>query len=406
MKRFYLSGQRTFGNRGCEAIVRSTVDLLHAQFGEIEVLVPSVDIAADRGQWPQASERGVRFVSAYVPSQARYWVHMQRLPLPVLKRARWPFPMPRWLRKDLSSVDAVLAVGGDNYSLDYRIPSPVMALDRFAMDMGKPVMLWGASVGPFEREPAFVSPIRRHLARMDCLAVRESVSHRYLTDTLGLANVILMADPAFTLQAEPVDHSAFWPSGGTGVLGINVSPLIERYRYPGGDLRTEVADFIRHAVTGLGFGVLLIPHVNPLRGEVTGGDVAYMECLLAQVADLGSAVTMMPSTFNAAQCKHVIGHVRLFMGARTHATIAALSSGVPTISIAYSVKARGINRDVFGSEDMVLETSEVSAASLRTSLDWLLREEHTLRAQLAGRVDQIQQETRIATSCLAAVLAR
>ena len=35
MKRFYLSGQRTFDNRGCEAIVRSTVDLLTEQFGEV-----------------------------------------------------------------------------------------------------------------------------------------------------------------------------------------------------------------------------------------------------------------------------------------------------------------------------------------------------------------------------------
>jgi colanic acid/amylovoran biosynthesis protein len=406
VKRFYLSGQRTFGNRGCEAIVRSTVDLLRAQFGEIEVLVPSVDIPADRAQWPQAPTLGVRFVRAYAPPQARYWVHLQRLPLPALKRARWPFPMPRWLRKDLSGVDAVLAVGGDNYSLDYRIPSPVMALDRYAMDMGKPVMLWGASVGPFEREPAFVAPIRRHLARMDCVAARESASHHYLTDTLGLANVIQMADPAFVLQAEAVDRSPFWPSGEAGVLGINVSPLIERYRYPGGDLRAEIADFIRHAVKDLGFGVLLVPHVNPLRGDGDGGDVAYMEDLLAQVADLGSAVTMMPSTFNAAQCKHVIGRVRFFMGARTHATIAALSSGVPTISIAYSVKARGINRDVFGSEDMVLQTPEVSAASLRTSLDWLLREEQTLRSQLAARVVQVQQAARIATSHLATVLAR
>lgn len=400
MKRFYLSGQRTFGNRGCEAIVRSTVGLLREQFGEVEVLVPSVDIASDSAQWPDAAEHGVRFVPAYLPSQGRYWVQLQRLPVPFLKRAGWPFAMPRWLARDLASVDAVLAVGGDNYSLDYRIPSPIMALDRFAMDMGKPVVLWGGSVGPFEREPAFVAPMQKHLSRMHYVAARESVSHDYLTEKLGLDNVIRMADPAFTLVPQAVELAPFWPTGNGYVLGLNVSQLIERYRRPDQDLRSEVAEFIRHVVTEHGMGVLLVPHVNPLKGDPQGGDASYMAALHDRVADLGSAVTMMPQSFNAAQIKYVISHLRLFIGARTHATIAALSSGVPTVSIAYSVKARGINRDLFGHEAMVLQTPDVSAASLRQSLGWLLQEEVALREQLAVRVRDLQQAARAAAARL------
>lgn len=405
MKRFYLSGQRTFGNRGCEAIVRSTVGLLAGQFGKVEVLVPSVDIASDRAQWPDAEASGVRFVPAYLPTQARYWVQLQRLPVPLLKRAGWPFPMPNWLRRDLSGVDAVLAVGGDNYSLDYRIPSPIMALDHFAMDLGKPVVLWGGSVGPFEREPALVGPMRRHLSRMRYVAARESVSHAYLTDTLGLGNVIRMADPAFTLVAEPVDVKPFWPRHLTGVLGLNVSQLIERYRRPDQDIRGAVAELIRHAVADHGLGVLLVPHVNALAGDNRGGDAEYMAALLEQLGDLGDAVTMMPSTFNAAQSKYVIGQLRCFIGARTHATIAALSSGVPTVSIAYSVKARGINRDLFGNEDMVLPTPDVSAATLRAALAWLLREEDALRGVLSTRVGELQAVARTAVARLADVVA-
>ncbi len=41
----------------------------------------------------------------------------------------------------------------------------------------------------------------------------------------------------------------------------------------------------------------------------------------------------------------------IFRGARTHATIAAYSTCVPTLVVGYSVKARGIARDIFGSED-------------------------------------------------------
>lgn len=385
--------------------MRSTVGLLRAQFGEVEVLVPSVDIERDRAQWPEAAGQGVRFVRAYLPRAAGYWVHLQRLPLPILKRAGWPFPMPSWLKQQIAGVDAVLAVGGDNYSLDYRIPSPIMGLDKLAMDLGKPVILWGASVGPFDKEPGFIPSVKAHLSRMDFVAVRESASYRYLTEKLGLDNVVQMADPAFMLDREAVDYARFWPQAPNGVLGVNISSLIERYARPGQDIRTEVARFIERAVRQYGLGVLLVPHVHPLQGEHPGGDGNYMADLLGRVRDLGSSVTMMPHELNAAQIKYVISQLRFFIGARTHSTIAALSSGIPTVSIAYSVKARGINRDLFGNERAVLPTTEVTADSLQQSLDWLLREERSLQETLARRIPQLQDEAKQAAARVSAALA-
>lgn len=405
MKRFYLTGQRTFGNRGCEAIVRSTVGLLRERFRDIEVLVPSSNVVRDRTQWPDAAEHGVRFVEAYSPRHAAYWVNLQRLPLPALKRAGWPFPMPGWLKRQMSQADAVLAIGGDNYSLDYRIPSPLIGMDKLAMDLDIPVVLWGASVGPFDREPDFAGAVAEHLARMRLVAVRESVSRDYLVEKLGLDNVVRMADPAFTLQKQAVDLQPFWPEGANGVLGVNVSSLIERYKREGQNLRGEVAGFLRRAVRKHGMGVLLVPHVGSLRADDPAGDATYMAALLEHCRDLGDCVRMMPNDLNAAQIKHVIGSLRFFIGARTHATIAALSSGVPTVSIAYSVKARGINRDLFGNEDAVLHTNEVSETTLQQRLDWLLREEQSLRVMLAARIPALQRAARDAAAMVANVVA-
>ena len=53
----------------------------------------------------------------------------------------------------------------------------------------------------------------------------------------------------------------------------------------------------------------------------------------------------------APQLKYIISKCRFFIGARTHATIAAYSTGVPTLVVGYSVKARGIARDLFGTEE-------------------------------------------------------
>ena len=65
------------------------------------MLVPSRHIERDRAQWPEAAEAGVTFVRAYLPRYAHYWVNLQRLPLPFLKRMGWPFPMPGWLKDGL-----------------------------------------------------------------------------------------------------------------------------------------------------------------------------------------------------------------------------------------------------------------------------------------------------------------
>jgi len=398
MKTIYLTGQRTFSNRGCEAIVRSTVAAIRKVSPTMNFLVPSDDIERDVAQWPDASKHGVEFVKAYMAPYTRPWVHAQRLPISWLKRIGWPFPFPYWFREQISSVDLVLSVGGDNYSLDYRLPSPLMGLDGLAVKIGKPTVLWGASVGPFEKEPAFVPAIQDHLSRFDLIGVRETVSYEYLTSVLGLSNVMQMVDPAFALERERVDPAPFWPTAlPNGVLGLNISPLIERYKSKEQDLREEVIAFIRCIVEKYGLNVLLIPHVVPLDGTARNNDTRYMETIFKAVSDQGGAVSMSPSYLNAPQTKDVISKLRCFIGARTHSTIAALSTGVPAISISYSVKARGINRDLFGHEDLVLPTHSLSTQSLEAGVQYLLDHESMLRQTLEKRMLEYRKTLSVAS---------
>ncbi|MDP4120717.1 MAG: polysaccharide pyruvyl transferase family protein, partial [Bacillota bacterium] len=71
-------------------------------------------------------------------------------------------------------------------------------------------------------------------------------------------------------------------------------------------------------------------------------------------------VVLILETYNAPQVKGVISQCELFIGARTHATIAAYSTTVPTLVLGYSVKAKGIARDLFGDEKgLVLPVNEI-----------------------------------------------
>ncbi|TPW21172.1 MAG: hypothetical protein FD126_954 [Elusimicrobia bacterium] len=225
---------------------------------------------------------------------------------------------------------------------------------------------------------------------------------------LGLENVVLAADPAFALEPESVDLRPFWPAASTaGVLGLNLGPVVERGRTV--DRRAasrldECARFIRHAVEDRSLSVLLVPHVASDVPPYANDDARYMEDLLRTPLAAAGRVTMMDRGLNAAQTKHVIGRCRFFIGVRTHATLAALSMKVPTVSLSYSPKSVGINQDLFGHARHVLQVGDITARSLEDALAGLLVDEERIRDGLTSRIPECERSARISAHALAEVL--
>ena len=84
--------------------------------------------------------------------------------------------------------------------------------------------------------------------------------------------------------------------------------------------------------------------------------------------------------------------MRFFIGARTHATIAAYSSYVPTMVLGYSIKSRGIAKDLFGKEKLVLGINDISnTEKLIKGFDELLRDEEDIRELLKKRIPEIKE---------------
>jgi len=91
--------------------------------------------------------------------------------------------------------------------------------------------------------------------------------------------------------------------------------------------------------------VALIPHVIWSEGD----DRVPLQRLYDAFADTGRVV--MVDDHDCRMLKYLISQCRFFIGARTHSTIAAYSSCIPTLVLGYSVKSRGIARDLFGTEE-------------------------------------------------------
>jgi polysaccharide pyruvyl transferase WcaK-like protein len=124
--------------------------------------------------------------------------------------------------------------------------------------------------------------------------------------------------------------------------------------------------------------LLLVPHVT-----MAGQYDDHPLCLsLAERLSAPERVSVLSRTLDACQMKHAIGECDCFIGARTHSTIASLSLLVPTLSIAYSTKAYGLNRDLFGHERYVVHVREASPERLMNAYRQLRREQDEVRSRL------------------------
>ena len=399
MMRIWLLENGGAFNRGCEAITRSTVDILREA------------LPAARFVYWSTAARGDRVQYADIPGFAVRNDASRRQRLRVLRALYGRGGAARDMGRRILNVlpgrpDAVLALGGDNYSLDYGISEFRFRHGRMFTAAGIPFVIWAASIGPFSAEPEIERQMPTFLSSLALITVRETSTLAYLAD-LGVShNVVRVCDPAFLLPA--VDYrgpaTPFLQRPGP-LLGFNISALVGRH-HPGGQqgMMEESGRFIRRAVAD-GYRVLLVPHVSGSGRPLVQNDHEFLR-LMAQRAEIknAEAVCLLEEGVAARQTKSVIARCSSFIGARTHATIAALSSGVPTLSIAYSVKARGINHDLFGHERYVLETPCLSAETLWEKFQQLQGDGAAIRSELAAKRPVWQEAARAAMARLGAII--
>jgi colanic acid/amylovoran biosynthesis protein len=402
--KFYFVGQVSMANRGCEALIRSNTQLVREKYPEARLLCPSEDVALDSKQWQDAATAGVDFVPVpKFPFALKLWGRIIKAMPGLRSLGVVPLTLDPATRRAFQESDAILMTGGDIISLEYGLPSLYFwsGIMDAAHRLGRPTHLLAASVGPFSRDPVLERQMVAHLRRYTTITVRESASLTYL-EGLGLKNVGLVTDPAFIMTSQPWDVSGTLEEG-RDTIGLNFSPLVRKFRQDDAsraEFDAGIKSFIRSVVTQTQDNVLLVPHVDPLTGQHDNSDRAYMASLLADLGDLGDRVRMTPDLLNAAQIKYVLGRCRYFIGARTHATVGAISQSVPTCSIAYSVKAVGINKDLFGSTKYVLPTPDVTAQSLGDALATLRADEAMIKQQLAEKLPLWKQRARLSIAGL------
>ena len=352
------------GNHGCEAIVRSTVTMLgdninlysqspeqdfYYGLDEICNIKSDLNFPIKKGTIPWFTGRIATKLTGYIDLEIRQ------------KR--------RELFSNMHKGDLYLSIGGDNYC--YEGTEVLSAINRNLKRKKVKTILWGCSVTP---DLLSKSSISRDLASFDLIIARESISYDALKKIS--CNVVLASDPAFTLNSIDLPLPEKWREG--SMIGINASPLILNNAKKENIVFEAYCRLIDKILRETNYGIVLIPHVVWSEND----DRVPLQKLYSKFYT--SDRVIMLEDHNCMEMKGYIARCCMFIGARTHATIAAYSSCVPTLVLGYSVKAFGIAKDLFGSDSKyVIPVQQMENPNeLAEGFQWLNENKNSIQDHL------------------------
>ncbi len=365
MSALFLYAHGGSGNHGCEAIVRTTAELLHEQDITLFSTRPQEDLRCGlselcrvREEKQPCSKASPAFLSAYLALKLRRdYRPLDRLPFS--KAAR-----------EVGRGDLALSIGGDNYCYA-DVMRYVMLHDIFRR-RGAATILWGCSI-----EPSLLGrkELADDLASYSLITARETISYEALKRVNP--NTILVSDSAFSLKPLFPALPEGFAVGNT--VGINLSPMVLQNDREDGLTMRNYRKLIGEILQNTDMTIALIPHVI-WEGNDDRQSLAELKAFFPQE----ERIVTIPD-LGCRELKGVISQCRFFVGARTHATIAAYSSCVPTLVMGYSIKSRGIARDLFGNEEgYVLPIGSLQDEdALTEAFRALMKREDSVRKHLA-----------------------
>lgn len=367
------------GNHGCEAIVRTTANLLG---GPQDVVLWSMTKSEDEKYGVDTlvdeiivSEQIKKFTPAYLNALFRRKIlHNKQANMQV------------FLREEFKG-NIAISIGGDNYCYPWSAKQAV-ELDREIRKSCKCSVLWGCSIDP----EAITPEVSKDLSKFDLITAREQITYETLKKIN--ANTVKVADPAFLLERVDCPLPNGFIEGDT--VGVNVSPLIMKYGTKDNLILKNYELMIQYIIENTNMNICLIPHVI----WEYNNDIEPINLLYNKFEKTGRVCKIEDG--NCTELKGYIARCRFFVGARTHATIAAYSTYVPTLVVGYSVKSRGIAQDLFGTDkNYVIAVQKLKYEDeLTKQFVWLMEHEREQKGLLKNRIPGYKEQARKAATYL------
>lgn len=252
------------------------------------------------------------------------------------------------------SSDYILDIGqGDSFADIYgknRFDG-INLIHREAMKLHKPYCLLPQTIGPFKDE-AIKSEAVRAISNANVVMARDKRSFDYTKQIAPLQkNLKEYIDVAFFLPFKRMSFDKEFVH-----VGLNISALLWHGGYTRdnqfglkGDYQKCVRSIIDYFLAIPNVIVHLIPHVVVGERDIEND---YEVSFDLQKEYNQQRIVLAPFFLSPVDAKDYISGMDFFMGARMHSTIAAFSSGVPVIPMAYSRKFNGLFIDTLSYNHM------------------------------------------------------
>jgi len=300
--------------------------------------------------------------------------------------------------KECRDADCYIFCGGQN--ITNLGPFLIIALYEiiFSKLLGKPVMIWANSLGPFN--PKYIRPfVKWVLNKVDLITTREANSKKILDDIGVTAPAFVTADAAFTLPTISQEEAISLIECDTEILkselmvGVTVIPwnfpsekddakkikLFENYL-------EAVAGAVDYLIEKLNAHVFFFPQVilPPMK------DDRPISMKVFNKIKNKSRATVLTADYAPEQIKGMYGCMSLLIGTRFHSCILAQSMHVPAIAIEYDGhKALGIMR-LLDLEEYVCDINTITTYELTSKIDRIWTEREEVKKKLEKNVRVMQ----------------
>lgn len=328
------------GNRGCVALSVSTMYLVDKILSKKNIphtfYLPQSGYAQKSIHTIKVCDETIKFVS-----------------LPDITPLHFKHFLKSLLRKNYAQTtdiykkaDFILDIGqGDSFADIYGKGrfDWIFSQYRLGMKYHKPYCILPQTIGPF-KDPKIREQAKKGIDYASCVMVRDKQSYDYVKELLPEKEVTEVIDVAFFMpfKRKTFDNSRIH-------VGLNISALLWHGGYTCDNqfgLKTHyqslVHDIIKYFLAQNGITLHLIPHVvGADRSLENDYAVSFDLCEEFNNPNL----VLSPLFLDPISAKSYIAGMDFFMGARMHSTIAAFSSGVPVVPMAYSRKFNGLFAD-------------------------------------------------------------
>ncbi|WP_139903839.1 polysaccharide pyruvyl transferase family protein [Clostridium thermarum] len=383
------------GNKGVNALTRGTVDALLDKYEDnIKITMFSYTVKE-------------KCINEYFHKERKYLIDEYPAGLKTLVKGflgKGNFT-GKFFREKIEEADLVLDISeGDSFSDIYGLKRFVLhsILKLYTLHLKKGLILMPQTIGPF-KNPIVKKVAANIIRRSQKVYTRDKISYNIVTDSLKVSSQNLKCSPDMAFYMEPVlpmKVKDLFYQGEKNLIGVNISALL----YNGGynksnmfslktDYKELIDDFLAHILTKTDANVILVPHVLDKDIEIED-DFRLCEKIYEEIKEkYRGRVRTLDKFYAENELKGIISQCDFFVGSRMHACIAAISTTVPTMPIAYSRKFAGIWEDL-GLGRCVSDPREESKEDIIVKFDSLYSERADINQQLREKVPQVKNAIR------------